>query len=71
MSMYIKVGSVTNAQRAREALRKNGIKSYLQRLENPEPGDGCGYVVEIGETNKDVSAILEKNGIRVLGVGYR
>ena len=71
MSIYIKAGSVTNAQRARAVLMKNGIKSYLQRLENPGPGDGCGYVLKTEERNKDVAQILEESGVRILGVDYR
>ena len=65
MYLYIKVGSITNAQRAKTVLNKNKIKASVKRLENPKPGDGCGYVVKAEES--DIMEILEKNAIRVLG----
>ncbi|MDE6385033.1 MAG: DUF3343 domain-containing protein [Eubacterium sp.] len=71
MSLYIKGVSVTNAQRARNILQKNSIKAYVQRLENPSPGDGCGYVIKTEDNSRNAKEILEKNGIRVLGVEHR
>lgn len=67
MYLYIKVGSITNAQRAKSVLNKNRIKASVIRLENPKPGDGCGYVVKAEESNRNVIEILENNAIRVLG----
>ena len=67
MYLYIKVGSITNAQRAKSVLNKNKIKAYVVRLENPKPGDGCGYVVKAEESDKNAIEILEKNSIRILG----
>lgn len=71
MSLYIKVGSITNAQRAKSVLSKNSIKASVQRLDNPAPGDGCGYVVRVEENGRNIKEILEKNGIRVLGAEKR
>lgn len=71
MYLYIKVGSITNAQRARSVLNKNSIKASVLRLDNPKPGDGCGYVVKVQENDKNIVDILEKNSIRVLGVDRR
>ena len=68
MSIYIKVGSVTNAQRAKSVLQRNAIKSYMQRLENPAPGDGCGYVLRVEDRNGNAVDLLERNGIKILGV---
>ena len=68
MSLYIKVGSITNAQRARSILQRNSVKAYVQRLEDPKPGDGCGYVVKVEESEKNLIQILERNGVKVLGV---
>lgn len=67
MYLYIKVGSITNAQRAKNVLNKNKIKASVKRLDNPKPGDGCGYVVKAEESNRNIIEILEKNSIRVLG----
>lgn len=71
MSLYIKVGSVTNAQRAKSVLNKNSIKANIQRLDNPAPGDGCGYVVKAEDNGKNIREILERNGVRVIGVERR
>lgn len=68
MSLYIKVGSITNAQRAHSILQRNSVKAYVQRLENPQPGDGCGYVLKAEENGKNLIQILERNGVKVLGV---
>lgn len=70
MNLYIKVGSITNAQRARNILQKKSVKAYVQRIENPAPGDGCGYAVRVESDSKNAVPILEKNGIKVLGVDY-
>ena len=71
MNLYIKVGSITNAQRAKSVLNKNAVKAMIQRLENPSPGDGCGYVVRTEDKEQEVRKILEKNGIRILGTERR
>ena len=67
MNLYIKVGSITNAQRAKSVLNKNSVKAVIQRLENPVPGDGCGYVIRTEDNEHHIKAHLERNGIRILG----
>lgn len=69
MSFQIKLGSVTNAQRAFNLLKKRGYKPLLSRLQNPKAGDGCGYVIKMNADDQNkVLWILQKSGIRVLGV---
>ena len=36
MTLYIKVGSITNAQRSQRSLRQKGYKSIIKKLENSE-----------------------------------
>ncbi len=67
MVYYIKIGSITNAQRARSVLHAKSIKAQIKRLENPRPGDGCGYVLQLEDADSAVS-VLRKNGLRILGV---
>lgn len=67
MFYYIKIGSITNAQRARSVLHAKSINSQIRRLENPKPGDGCGYVIKVEDADSAVSA-LRKAGLRILGV---
>ena len=67
MIYYIKIGSITNAQRARSALHAKSIKARIKRLEDPKPGDGCGYVLVVHDADESVS-VLKRAGIRILGV---
>lgn len=69
MFVSIKVGSITNAQRAIKALRNYSIRSTLSRIENPSPTDGCGYVIKVMQSDLHRAVkILENNGVSVLGV---
>lgn len=68
MFLYIKIGSVTNAQRAVSVLKKNKIKAQIIRMDNPQPGDGCGYMIKVSKEEGDSVHILQNNGIRILGV---
>lgn len=68
MNFYIKIGSITNAQRARGILQKHSVRAQIKRIENPKAGDGCGYAVAVNGDASSAVKILEKNGIRVLGV---
>lgn len=68
MFFYIKIGSVTNAQRAVSVLRKNKIKAQIIRMDNPQHGDGCGYMIKVNKEESEAVHILQNNGIRILGV---
>lgn len=71
MILYIKVGSITNAQRSVSLLRSKGYKALIKRIENPAKEDGCGYAVEVHSENKEPINILKKNGINIRGVEYK
>ncbi len=68
MNFGIKVGSVTNAQRAMKLLKSKNFRPSLSRIENPQPNDGCGYVVKVSANDDSVIRFLEKSGINILGV---
>lgn len=68
MYYKIKVGSITNAQRAMRLLRNRGYKASLSRIENPSENDGCGYVVKINSKVEEAVAFLKSSGMEVLGV---
>lgn len=68
MKLYIKVGSITNAQRGAAVLRSFGYKAQIVRIENPTADDGCGYQLVVASRGKEPVNILNKNGIRVRGV---
>ena len=48
-------------------LRANSINAQIKRLENPKPGEGCGYVIAVDEDVGNAVRLLQKNGLRVLG----
>ena len=60
MTLYIKVGSITNAQRSQ--------RSLIKKLENPSPQDGCGYMVVVNTYTEEPISILIKEGIQIRGV---
>lgn len=68
MTLYIKVGSITNAQRAQRALRMHGYKSQIKKIENPSREEGCGYVVGVATYSDEPVDILIKEGIQIRGV---
>ena len=69
MYYTIKVGTITNAQRARGALRNRGIKATVSRLKNPQQGDGCGYVVQVITDDIDRAVrIIQNENIYIRGV---
>ena len=68
MTLYIKVGSITNAQRSQRSLRQKGYKSIIKKLENPSPQDGCGSMVVVNTYTEEPISILIKEGIQIRGV---
>lgn len=68
MYYKIKVGSITNAQRAMRLLKSRGHKVYLSRIENPSENDGCGYVIKVNSDVEEAVNLLQSHGIEVLGV---
>ncbi len=71
MNLYIKAGSITNAQRGVKILNKNGYKAQIKRIEKPTAADGCGYVIFLKADNNEPVSILERNGISVKGAESR
>ena len=69
MSFVIKLGSITNTQRAQKLLSENGISSRISRLSNPKAGDGCGYTLKANAKDRErIIHILSSSGIKILGV---
>ena len=69
MSLIVKLGSITNTQRAQKLLSKDGISTKIARLSNPKSVDGCGYVLKANKKDRErIIHILSKSGINILGV---
>lgn len=71
MNLYIKVGSITNAQRAQKILRSKGYRAQIKKIDNPSPGDGCGYALLVDTQSDEPLTILKKNGISIRGAEQR
>lgn len=66
--IQVKVGSVTNAQKAKRLLKQNGYYCYIRRSADIKKGEGCGYsVIFRGDSEKGLN-ILENSGIRIISV---
>lgn len=68
MVLFIKVGSITNAQRGLALLRNAGYKPQIKRIQNPTDSDGCGYAIEVNSKNEEPLIILKNRGINIRGV---
>lgn len=67
MSLYIKVGTITNAQRGQKILKSGGYKSVIKRIEN-SGDDGCGYALFVKADDNRPLELLKRQGIKVKGV---
>ena len=67
MIWYIKVGSITNAQRSRKILAERGYKAQIKRADNLNADDGCGWVVAVRSSSDEPVKILKNAGINVKG----
>ncbi len=69
MLYRIKLGSVTNSQRAAKILKANGYRPSVGRLQNPKKEDGCGYAVTLKTENiESVVSLLKSKNINIIGV---
>lgn len=64
----ISIGTVTQALKGRDLLRKLGFKAYVERNAKNIGKFGCGYsIVATGNLDK-IKDALTANGIRILNI---
>ena len=68
MKYEIMVGTVTYALKAKDLLRRNGFKAYLERKSANIGKYGCGYSVVVFENINKATEILEQNRIKILNI---
>lgn len=70
MKYFINTGTVTNASRGRDILRKNGIAAFVETAKGALASTGCGYGITVGskQAAEKAQQILGSNGIRVFGI---
>ena len=57
---YINTGSITYAIKARDALRRNGLKAQIERKKAGPASGGCGYSVNTAGNLEIIKSVLEK-----------
>lgn len=70
MNLFVKVGSVTNAQRSLSLLKSRGYSCEIKRIENPTAADGCGYALLVEAQSLEPVEILRRKGINVRGAEF-
>ncbi len=68
MNLYIRVGSITNAQRGRRILKIEGYSAFIKKAENPSNSEGCGYALVVQADDEKPLEILRRSRIKILGV---
>lgn len=68
MKVNLKFSSVTYAIRAHKLLEQRGLRSYMKKSTD-NTTSGCGYVLEIGESDLDTAKkLLAASDIRIVDV---
>lgn len=67
MDNLIGLSSVTQAMRARDILKENGILSRVSRIPAQKGRGSCSYGLKIDNRLPEAVEILRQNGIKVSG----
>lgn len=67
----IVIGSVTKTLKAREILRKNQIKAFVEKTVDNDKKSGCGYALVVDGALEKTETLLKNNGIRILRIEKR
>ena len=60
----ISVSSITYAIKGRDLLRKQGIKSYIEKRVDQHGNSGCGYVIIADGNRQKISNTLIGSGVK-------
>ena len=64
----ISVSSITYALKGRDLLRRNGLKSYIEKKTNANGNSGCGYVIVAFGNRDKIKNILSSSGVKILEI---
>ena len=62
----VKVGSVTNAQKGKRVLVKNGFSAKVKRAAILQKEDGCGYSIVFRGNSEQGIHLLKQSGIHII-----
>ncbi len=67
MDNVVQLSSATHAMRARDLLRKRGIRSEVRRVSGKKGRGVCSYSLKIYNRFDEAIEILRGNNIRIVG----
>lgn len=67
MDNLIRLSSVTQAMKARDILKTNGITSKIHRIPAQKGQASCSYGLLINKDIKKAVEVLKENDIKILG----
>lgn len=64
----IATGTVTNAIKGREILKKKGLFAEIERMKASEKQYGCGYCVVARGDIKEIESLLRQANVKILKI---
>ncbi len=69
MNEYIiATGTVTNAIKGRETLKRKGIFAEIERMKASERQYGCGYAIVVRGDIKEIELLLKQANVKILKI---
>ena len=62
---FFEIGSITNAMKAKDVLRKHGIMSRIRRIADFTDRKGCGYGLHVPGNAELALPLLLDAGVRI------
>lgn len=66
--IYVVVKSITFAYKAKSILKKNNIKSYIERTPDKYSNEGCTNALRIPAKEDEALKILQNSNIKIVAV---
>lgn len=64
----IATGTVTNAIKGRETLKRKGIFAEIERMKATEKQYGCGYSIAVRGDIKEIELLLKQANVKILKI---
>lgn len=61
-------GTVTNALKGRDILRKNKIEAFVKKVANAQNTLGCGYAIVVKNNINKAENLLINNEVKILKI---
>ena len=67
----ITTGTVTYAIKAKDILKRNGYKAYVERVTSGNSSKGCLYAVIVESDSNSVIDMLRSAGIKIIDINEK